>query len=178
VRAPVDAASVKPPNRSTRLNAGAFLSGSLWCQEHLALTPHSYGLRDGYFVSGASCTSIAATTENRGYRGKTMAKRFANALVVLAIASSLTLASAPQVHAGNGVGLGIAAGIIGLGVGAAIAHDPYYYGPRYYSRYDDGRCFYGDRVCHWSHRHCFEMEYGDAVCRGGRYLCDRPLICN
>ena len=32
--------------------------------------------------------------------------------------------------------------------------------------------------CHWSSRRCFENEYGDTVCRGGRYICDRPLICD
>jgi hypothetical protein len=53
-----------------------------------------------------------------------------------------------------------------------------YYGPRYYSRYDNDRCYYGHRECHWTNRHCFENDYGDTVCRGGRYLCERPLICD
>ena len=91
----------------------------------------------------------------------------------------MSLVVAPQAQAhDDGVGLGIAAGIIGLGVGAAIAHDRDYYGPRHYSRYDDGRCFYGERECHLTARHCFENEYGDTICRGGRYICERPLICD
>lgn len=107
-----------------------------------------------------------------------MIRNITNALAVSAVAASMMFGMAPQVQArdGDGIGLGIAAGIIGLGVGAAIEHDRYY-GP-HYSRYDDGRCFYGDRVCHWTNRHCFENEYGDTVCRGGRYLCERPLICD
>ena len=107
---------------------------------------------------------------------KSMIKKFANALMALTMAAGMTFAAAPQAEArGGGVALGIAAGV-GLGVlGAAAAHD--YYGPRYYSRYDDG-CFRGPRECHWSNRRCFENEYGDTVCRGGRYICDRPLICD
>ena len=111
-----------------------------------------------------------------------MVRKVANALMALTMATGMTLASAPQAQAwrGNGVGVGIAAGIIGLGVlgAAAAANDRYYYGPRYYSRYDDDRCFYGHRECHWTNRHCFENNYGDTVCRGGRYLCERPLICD
>lgn len=102
--------------------------------------------------------------------------KFVNGLMIATIAAGMTLASAEaQAWRGRGVGLGIAAGIIGLGVGAAIANG--YDGPRYYSRYDDG-CYRGPRECHWSHRRCFENEYGDTVCRGGRYFCDRPLVCD
>lgn len=78
-------------------------------------------------------------------------KKFAHGLMALSVAAGMTLASAPEAQAwrGRGVGLGIAAGIIGLGVGAAIADG--YRGPRYYSRYDDG-CYRGPRECHWTHR--------------------------
>ena len=106
-------------------------------------------------------------------------KKFAHGLMALSVAAGMTLASAPEAQAwrgrGGGVGLGIAAGIIGLGVGAAIADG--YRGPRYYSRYDDG-CYRGPRECRWAHRRCFENEYGDTICRGGRYVCERPLICD
>ena len=108
-----------------------------------------------------------------------MVKKFATAMMALTVAVGMTFASTPQAQAhDDGIGLGIAAGIIGLGVGAAIAHDRDYYGPRHYSRYDDGRCFYGERECHLTARHCFENEYGDTICRGGRYICERPLICD
>jgi len=106
-----------------------------------------------------------------------MIKTFANALMALTVAAGMTFAAAPQVEARDGFGVGVAAGV-GLGVlGAAVATRNYY-GPRYYSRYDDGRCYRGPRECHWSGRRCFENEFGDTVCRGGRYLCDRPLICD
>ena len=108
-----------------------------------------------------------------------MRKQILNTALALTMAMGATLGTGQQAQAGNGVGLGIAAGIIGLGVigAAAAAHDGPYYGPRYYSRYDD-RCFYGHRECHWTNRHCFENDYGDTVCRGGRYICERPLICD
>ncbi len=82
-----------------------------------------------------------------------MINKFANALMALTMAAGMTFAAAPQAEArGGGVALGIAAGV-GLGVlGAAAAHD--YYGPRYYSRYDDG-CFRGSRECHWSNSALF-----------------------
>lgn len=104
-------------------------------------------------------------------------KSFVSGLIALTMAAGMTVASVPQAQAwgGRGVGLGVAAGIIGLGVGAAIADG--YRGPRYYSRYDDG-CFRGPRECHYTHRRCFENEYGDMICRGGRYICDRPLVCD
>ena len=115
-----------------------------------------------------------------------MFKKITHALMALTMALGMTFASAPQAQAGHGrgIGLGIAAGIIGLGVlgAAAQAHDGYGYGggPRYYSRYqDDGdRCYYGQRECHWTGRRCFENRWGDEVCRGGRYACERPLICD
>ncbi|WP_245280019.1 hypothetical protein [Hyphomicrobium sp. 99] len=107
-----------------------------------------------------------------------MMKRFGNAMMALAVASSMMMAVAPEAQArrGAGVGVGVAAGIIGLGIlgAAAAAHDR----PRYYSRYDEGRCYRGPEECRWSGRRCFENEFGDTVCRGGRYLCERPLICD
>jgi len=105
-----------------------------------------------------------------------MFKKFANALMALTAVAGMTLAAVPKAEARDGFGVGVAAGV-GLGVlGAAVATRNFY-GPRYYSRYDDG-CFRGPRECHWSNRRCFENEYGDTICRGGRYICDRPLICD
>lgn len=109
-----------------------------------------------------------------------MMKRFGNAMMALAVAGSMTMAVAPEAQArhGRGVGVGVAAGIIGLGILGAAAAAQDYDRPRYYSRYDDGRCYRGPRECRWSGRRCFENEFGDTVCRGGRYFCDRPLICD
>lgn len=105
-----------------------------------------------------------------------MMKRFVHGLMVLSVVGGMALAAASQAEAGGrDVGVGIAAGIIGLGVGAAIADGAR--GPRYYSRYDD-RCYRGPRECHYTNRRCFENEFGDTICRGGRYICERPLICD
>jgi len=109
-----------------------------------------------------------------------MLKKLTNALMALVMAFSVTMATAPQAEARRGVGLGIAAGIIGLGILGAAAHADRYDGPRYYSRYDDdgGYCYRGPRECRWTGRRCFENRYGDYVCRGGRYVCERPLVCD
>lgn len=110
-----------------------------------------------------------------------MLKKLLSSVMALVLASGFALTSAAPAQAGKfhrGVGLGIAGTIIGLGVlGAATAHGH----PRYYSRYDyddGGECYYGRRECHWTGRRCFENRWGDEVCRGGRYLCERPLICD
>lgn len=107
-----------------------------------------------------------------------MIKKFINALMALTMIVGVAIASAPHAEAhsrGRGVGLGIAAGIIGLGIiGAAGAHARPY---RSYSAYDDDVCYRGPRECHWTGRRCFENSWGDTVCRGGRYICERPLIC-
>lgn len=105
-----------------------------------------------------------------------MIRKIQSALMALVAAFGVMTASVPQAEArhGRGIGLGIAAGIIGLGVGAAIANA----GPRHYSRYEDDACYYGRRECHWTGRRCFENRWGDEVCRGGRYVCERPLICD
>ncbi len=105
-----------------------------------------------------------------------MVKKLQHAFMALVLAFGFMASAAPQAEAGHGrgVGLGIAAGIIGLGIlGAARAHAD----DHYYSHYDEG-CYYGRRECHWAGRRCFENEWGDTVCRGGRYICDRPLICD
>lgn len=108
-----------------------------------------------------------------------MIKKFVLALMALAMVFSVSIVSAPSAQAGNGrgIGLGIAAGIIGLGVLGAAAHADRYDGPRYYSSYDDDACYRGPRECHWAGRRCYENNWGDTVCRGGRYVCERPLIC-
>ncbi len=108
-----------------------------------------------------------------------MFKKITHALMALTMALGFAVSSAPQAEAryGRGVGVGIAAGIIGLGIlGAAANAGPYRH--RYYSAYDEGReCYRGPRECHWTGRRCFENRWGDTVCRGGRYLCESPLVC-
>lgn len=112
-----------------------------------------------------------------------MISKMISAVMAMVVACGLMFSSVAPAEArgGRGLGLGIAAGIIGLGVLGAAAHADRYYddGPRYYSRYEDeGRCYRGPRECHWAGRRCFENRYGDTVCRGGRYLCERPVYCD
>ena len=108
-----------------------------------------------------------------------MLKKLTHALMALAMVIGVAIASAPQAEArhSRGLGVGIAAGIIGLGIlGAASNARGYPY--RSYSAYDDDEvCYRGRRECHWTGRRCFENRWGDTVCRGGRYICERPLIC-
>ena len=109
-----------------------------------------------------------------------MFKKITHALMALTMAFGLAATAAPEAKAdhGRGVGIGIAAGIIGLGLLSAAGAHARGYNHSYYSAYDDDReCYRGPRECHWSGRRCFENSYGDTVCRGGRYLCERPLIC-
>lgn len=109
-----------------------------------------------------------------------MFKKITQALMALTMAFGFAVSSAPQAAAHDrGVGVGIAAGLIGLGIlGAAASARDYPYGHRYYSAYDDDRsCYRGPRECRWTGRRCFENRWGDTVCRGGRYVCERPVIC-
>lgn len=96
-------------------------------------------------------------------------------LMIFVLVSGLILAPIQQAraHDGAGTAAGIAAGIIGLGIlgAAAGAREDHYYA-------SDGECYPGPRECYWSHRRCFEDPYGDWVCRGGEYVCRRPLICD
>ena len=80
----------------------------------------------------------------------------------------------PAQAGGRNVGVGIAAGIIGLGVLGAYAHARDR--DSYYAR--GGGCYRGPERCGWQNRHCFENRFGDTVCRGGHYSCYRPTICD
>lgn len=107
-----------------------------------------------------------------------MFKKLTQALMALTFAFGLAMSAASDAEArrGSGIGLGIAAGIIGLGVlGAAASARGYPYDDAYY---DGPDCYRGPRECRWTGRRCFENRWGDFVCRGGRYICERPLICD
>ncbi|MGQ0673778.1 MAG: hypothetical protein ACT4N2_13005 [Hyphomicrobium sp.] len=100
----------------------------------------------------------------------------ATALVAGVMATTLVSSIEPaEARRGRGIALGVAAGIIGLGVAAAIANDRR--GPRYYYR-SHGGCYPGPEQCGWSNRRCFYNNWGDYVCRGGRYTCWRPTYCD
>ena len=107
-----------------------------------------------------------------------MFRKILHPFLALTLAAGLATASVQQAEAGHGhgVGLGIAAGIIGLGIlGAAASARGRGYD---YDDYDRGGCYRGPRRCEWENRRCFENRYGDLVCRGGDYICHRPLICD
>jgi hypothetical protein len=89
------------------------------------------------------------------------------------LAFGATVTTFDQAEAGRGrnVGVGIAAGIIGLGLLGAYAH------ARDRGHYR-ASCYKGPEECSWRNRRCFENRYGDYVCRGGHYSCHRPTICD
>ena len=111
-----------------------------------------------------------------------MFKKYTHALMALVMAfgfaaSAAQDAEAGRRHSGRNFALGAAAGIIGLGILGAAANAR---GRHHsYSSYDDDgdACYYGPRECHWTSQRCFENRWGDTVCRGGRRICERPLIC-
>lgn len=95
-------------------------------------------------------------------------------LMALMLAAGLAAASVQTAEAGGrGVAAGVAAGILGLAIIGAASRSRAYA----YDDYDD-RCYRGRRRCHWENRDCFENRYGEVVCRGGDYVCRRPLICD
>lgn len=93
--------------------------------------------------------------------------------VVTMIGLSLAVAEPAEARRGRNVGVGIAAGIIGLGILGAYAHARDRDGS-----YHRSNCYKGREECGWSNRRCFENRYGDTVCRGGVYSCHRPTICD
>jgi hypothetical protein len=102
-----------------------------------------------------------------------MISKILHPAVALLLAAGLAAAAVEPAEAGHGRGIaaGVAAGILGLAILGAATSDRAY-------AYDDDRCFRGRRRCHWENRHCFENRYGEVVCRGGDYVCRRPLVCD
>jgi hypothetical protein len=106
-----------------------------------------------------------------------MIRKILHRLMALVLAAGLAGATVQEAQAGRGGGVaaGIAAGIIGLGILGAAANAR----GRDYDYYDDGpACYRGPRRCGWENRRCFENRYGDMVCRGGDWVCRRPMICD
>ena len=104
-----------------------------------------------------------------------MIRQILHCVMALTLAAGMAAASVDQAEAGRGRGVaaGVAAGIIGLGILGAAAHARDGYDDDY-----DGGCYRGPRHCEWENRRCFENRYGDTVCRGGDYVCRRPMICD
>jgi hypothetical protein len=106
-----------------------------------------------------------------------MLKKFISPLLALILAFGAVATASQDAEAhGRNVGVGIAAGIIGLGVLGAYAHAR---DREYYSSYGPAReCYKGPEQCGWVNRRCFENSWGDTVCRGGRWTCWRDTICD
>lgn len=100
-----------------------------------------------------------------------MIKKLMSLGMVVALAAGVMAASAGEADArrGRGVAVGVAAGVIGLGIlGAAAAANAgprYYGGPAYYGY--GGPRYYG---C-YTRRQCWYDRWGDPVCRRVR-VCD------
>ena len=74
----------------------------------------------------------------------TAMKKSLMALVGIATLAASVLAAPAPAHAQRGVGVGIAAGLLGGAIiGGAIASSPYYYGPGYYPSYYRPYGYYG-----------------------------------
>lgn len=103
-------------------------------------------------------------------------KKLMSALLALTFVLGLAATSTTQAEAGSrgrGVAAGVAAGIIGLGILGAAAD------ARAHDRYDhDDRCYPGPEECGYRGGGCYENEYGDEVCRRGRYTCWQRTVCD
>lgn len=102
-----------------------------------------------------------------------MLKKIMSSLVAVMLAfGAVMAASSAPAEAGRGsrVAVGVAAGIIGLGVLGAYA--------RARDRHYDEVCYKGPRECGWVDRRCFHNRYGETVCRGGRWTCWRDTYCD
>ena len=97
---------------------------------------------------------------------KTMLK----SLLAIGLAAGITTASLHEAKAdrrGFGVGAGVAAGIIGLGVLGAYSSRGYAY----------SRACYEREFCNNVGRRCWENRYGETVCRGGEVVCRVRTVC-
>jgi hypothetical protein len=95
----------------------------------------------------------------------------------LALGVAATTIQPAEARHGRGLAVGIAAGIIGLGIAGALAHDHRYH-RRYHYYSGGGECYPGPEQCGWRNRRCFTNSWGDYVCRGGRWTCWRPTYCD
>ncbi len=108
---------------------------------------------------------------------KIMAPVLATMMAFTAVAASYEPAEAGNRHRGRGVAVGVAAGIIGLGILGAAANAGRHRSDVEYDDYDDRECYRGPEQCGWTNRRCFENSWGERVCRGGRWTCWRDTVC-
>lgn len=101
-----------------------------------------------------------------------MLKNCARALLALMLAVAVVVSSMQPAEAGRGgrFAAGVAATLLGLGLLGAYAHG--------HERHHYRECYPGPERCGWVRRRCFHNNYGDYVCRGGRYTCWREDYCD
>lgn len=103
-----------------------------------------------------------------------LTKRLAAVFLALTFAMGMVATMTTDAEAGRRgrVAAGVAAGIIGLGILGAAAE------ARERDYYERERCYPGPEECGYRGRTCYENEYGEEVCRRGRYTCWRPTVCD
>lgn len=99
-------------------------------------------------------------------------KKLLSVALAAVLAAGAIATTTQEAEARRGRNAAIIGGVVGLGIlGAAAAANA---GPRYYR---GGGCYPGPRQCYRTEGSCFYNRYGDYVCRGGRMVCSRPMIC-
>jgi hypothetical protein len=103
-------------------------------------------------------------------------KKAFSALLALTLVFGIAAATATDAEAGRRgrVAAGVAAGIIGLGILGAAADARAY--DRY--EYEGDRCYPGPEECGYRGGGCYENDYGEEICRRGRYTCWRSTVCD
>lgn len=105
-----------------------------------------------------------------------MMRKVLGALFALTFVLGLAATTTTNAEAGHRgrVAAGVAAGIIGLGILGAAAD------ARAYDRYgyEGDRCYPGPEECGYRRGGCYENDYGEEICRRGRYTCWRPTVCD
>jgi hypothetical protein len=154
-------------------------------ENHASSPFMSHSCGDEIILTHVSLRGLATLLGHRKRHGRSansgvliMMKKFVNALMAMTLALGVTASTVGTAEArhGRGLAVGIAAGIIGLGIASAIAHEHRYRHGYYYRSSDE--CYPGPERCGWVNRHCFVNSWGDRVCRGGRWTCWRPTYCD
>lgn len=99
-------------------------------------------------------------------------KALTTAVAAVAIMLGSAIPQSAPAHADRGgrVAVGVAAGIIGLGILGA------YSGARARTYYRG--CYDGPRECFYREGSCYINRYGDEVCRRGYQVCERRRVCD